>query len=97
MATITTSERRTAGRVIEIAAIIIAVILVLHIVFVLLGANASNDIVHTTGDWAKWFATWFLNLFTPSSFKVATTLNYGLAAIAYLVAGRLLATVINRA
>jgi hypothetical protein len=97
MASITTSERRTAGRVIEIAAIVIAAILVAHIVFVLLGANAGNDIVHTVGNWAAWFATWFLNLFTPSSYKVATTLNYGLAAICYLVAGRLLATVINRA
>lgn len=97
MASITMSERRTAGRVVEIAAIVIAAILVAHIVFVLLGANSGNDIVHTIGDWAKWFATWFQDLFTPSSYKVATTLNYGLAAICYLVAGRLIATILNKA
>jgi hypothetical protein len=97
MATTATSEQRTAGRVIEILAIVIAVILVLHIVFVLLGANAGNDIVRTIGDWATWFATWFLNMFTPSSYKLAVTLNYGLAAICYLLVGRILATVINRA
>jgi hypothetical protein len=36
---------------------------------------------------------WFLDLFTPASIKLRTFLNYGLAAIFYLVVGGILSRV----
>jgi len=81
---------------VELVAIIIAVIIVLHIIFVLIGANGGNSIVSTDADWASTLAAWFRDLFTPSNYKLAVTLNYGLAALFYLVIGRIVATVVNR-
>jgi hypothetical protein len=83
-------QRRAPGDLIFLVALIIAIIIIAHIIFVLLDANVGNDIVHTDADWAAWFATWFLNLFTPDSHKLNITLNYGIAAIFYLVIGGIL-------
>lgn len=88
-------SRGSAGHAILLAATVIAAIIVLHIIFVLVGANAGNAIVSTDSDWASTLGAWFKDLFTPNNFKLATTLNYGLAAIFYLVVGRILASVIN--
>lgn len=75
--------------------LIAALIIVLHIVFVFLGANTGNDIVSTDGDWAAWLATWFLGLFTPSNYKLQVFLNYGIAALFYLIVGSILRRVIS--
>jgi hypothetical protein len=70
--------------------LIIALILFFHIIFVWLDANPGNDIVSTDADWARWLATWFLDLFTPANFKLKTFLNYGIAAVCYLIVGGIL-------
>jgi hypothetical protein len=88
-------HRRAPGDLVFLAAVIIAVIIIAHIVFVLLNANGGNDIVSTDADWASWFATWFLNLFTPDSHDLNVTLNYGVAALFYLVIGGLARRLIN--
>ena len=80
-------HRRAPGDLFFLAAVIIAVIIIAHIVFVLLNANNGNDIVSTDNDWATWLSTWFLNLFTPDSHDLNVTLNYGIAALFYLVIG----------
>jgi hypothetical protein len=79
-----------------IAAAVVAVILVLHIVFVVLGANTGNPIVSTDASWAGTIAQWFVGLFTPSDYKLETFLNYGIATLAWLAAGRIVASVVNR-
>lgn len=79
-----------------VAAAVVAVILVLHIIFVLLGANSGNAIVSTDASWASTIAQWFLGLFTPSSYKLAVFLNYGIATLVWLAAGRIVASVVNR-
>jgi hypothetical protein len=89
--------KRAAGDLVFIAAIIIAIILIMHIIFVLLGANPHNDIVSTDASWASWLATWFENLFTPDNPKLNVFLNYGLATIFYLAVGGLLRRVLNDA
>jgi hypothetical protein len=91
-------ERRHygVGAIIMLATGIIAIILVLHILFVLLGANPGNSIVSTDADWAHHLAAWFDGLFTTSSAKWNTVLNYGIATIVYLVVGRLVAGVVER-
>lgn len=84
-----------AGRAIQAIGAIIALIIVFHILFVLIGANPGNTIVHTDADWAAWFAAWFKDLFTPSSYRLAVVVNYGLAALFYLVVGRVLAALVD--
>jgi len=88
-------HRRAPGDLVFLATAIIAIIIIGHIVFVLLNANGGNDIVSTDGNWAAWFATWFLNLFTPSSHDLNVVLNYGLAAVCYLLLGGILRRLIN--
>ena len=88
-------RRSAPGDLVFLVAVVIAVILIAHILFVVLGANAGNDIVHTDADWASWLATWFLNLFTSNSPKMDTFLNYGTATLVYLVVGGILRRVIN--
>ncbi|NUP51686.1 MAG: hypothetical protein HOW97_30875 [Catenulispora sp.] len=89
--------KRAAGDLVFVAAVIIAIILVLHIIFVLLDANGGNDIVRTDSDWAGWLATWFENLFTPNNPKLNVFLNYGLATLVYLAIGGVLRRVLNDA
>jgi hypothetical protein len=90
-------SRRAAGDLIFVAAVIIAIILILHIIFFCLDANAGNDIVRTDADWAGWLATWFKDLFTPDSPKLNVFLNYGLATLFYLAVGAVLRRVLNDA
>ncbi|NUS45068.1 MAG: hypothetical protein HOQ24_15430 [Mycobacteriaceae bacterium] len=88
-------QLHVAGDLIMMAAIVIAVIIGAHILFVALEANPANDIVSTDADWAGWFATWFKDMFTTSSYKWGVFLNYGLAALFYLVVGGVLRGVVN--
>jgi hypothetical protein len=78
------------------AAGLIALILVLHIILVLIGANSANTIVSTDADWARHLAAWFDGLFTTSSAKWNTVLDYGLATVVYLTIGRLLTGLVGR-
>lgn len=87
---------RSAGRFVLLVAAVIAVIIVLHIVFVLIGANTGNTIVSTDANWAYHLAAWFRGLFTPKDYKLSVFLNYGLAALFYLVVGRILASAVER-
>ena len=79
-----------------IAAVILAVIFAVHILFVVFSANPGNSIVEFINRWAGRFAWQFTDLFTPHSQRVAALANYGIAAIAYLIAGRILSGLIRR-
>ena len=78
------------------AVAIIAFILLLHILFVLIGTNPGNSIVSTDANWAGHLAAWFKGMFTTSSAKWNTVLDYGLATIAYLVVGRVFSSLVER-
>jgi hypothetical protein len=90
-------KHRGVAAVILLAASVIALILVLHIVFVLLDSNGSNTIVSTVANWSSHLAAWFRGLFTTGSPRWNAVLDYGLAAICYLFVGRLIAEFIERA
>jgi hypothetical protein len=97
MASTTATRRHGAvGALIMAAAGIIAIILVLHIIFVLIGANSGNSIVSTDANWAGHLAAWFKGMFTTSSAKWNAVLDYGLATIMYLVVGRLASGLVER-
>ena len=69
---------------------VIALILILHIVFVWIGANPDNGVVRPLSDLAGTLAWGFKNLFTNANIKMQTFLNYGLAAVVYLAVGAVL-------
>lgn len=85
-----------AATLVTVAATIICVLLALHIAFVVFSANRGNPIVRTVNDWAEWFAWQFQDMFTPKDQRVAVLVNYGIAAAAYLIAGRVAAGLIRR-
>jgi hypothetical protein len=66
---------------------VIAFILILHVVFVMVGANADNGLVRALADIASALAWGFKNLIVNANVKLQTFLNYGLAALVYLAVG----------
>ncbi|MBR7838356.1 hypothetical protein KDL01_34115 [Actinospica durhamensis] len=89
-------KHQGAAAIILLAAAIIAGIIVLHIIFVVIGANGHNSIVSTIGQWSSHLAAWFKDLFNTNSARWNVVLNYGLAALAYLFVGRLAASLVER-
>ena len=91
------ARRRTvAGSIISGIGAVIAIIIVLHILFVLFGANAANPFVGFIATWAKTLALWFSNLFATGNPNMDLILNFGLAAIFWLVVTGLLARLVSR-
>jgi hypothetical protein len=84
------------ARLVATAAAIVALVIVIGIVLVVLKANPSNAIVSWFHDAARFLAGPFDGIFKPKDPKVAVAINWGLAAIVYLVAGRLVAGLLRR-
>jgi len=76
---------------------VIAVILTVHIVLVLADASTTSTIVKDIGDVAAKLAWGFKSLFSLDSVKLTVFLNYGLAALAYLLVGGVLVRLFRRA
>jgi hypothetical protein len=79
-----------------VLAVVIACVLALHIVFVVFSANTGNGIVEFVNGWATDLAYGFKDLFVPKDAGIRVAVNYGLAAVVYLVAGRIIAGIIRR-
>ena len=88
--------RASIARFVVLATSAVALILVVGIALVVLGANNSNDIVHGVRDAAHFLAGPFNNLFTLDSNKAEKAVNWGLAAVVWVVAGRLVARLLLR-
>jgi len=86
-----TTRNYGAARVIMAIATIIACVLLLDILLVWANANGSNDIVHFFMQVGSFFATPFKQLFTVRGHKQDVLVNWGIAAVAYLLIGGLLA------
>jgi hypothetical protein len=78
------------------ASVVIAVLFAAHITFVVFKANPGNGIVEFVNAWASRLAWNFRDLFVPHDPRVATLANYGIAAVACLIAGRIAAAIIRR-
>jgi preprotein translocase subunit SecG len=85
-----------AATLVRVLAMIICVLLALHIAFVVFSANQDNAIVRTVNDWADWFAWRFRDIFVPKDERVGVLVNYGIAAVVYLIVGRIVAGLIRR-
>ena len=88
------SGRATVARVIGAIAAIVALILVVGIALVLLKANQGNDIVGAIRDAAAWLAGPFDGMFSFDKARTEKAVNWGVAAVVWLVVGRLLARLI---
>lgn len=99
MATVRTTLRTVTdliARLVMAAAMVIALILAMHILFVVFEANPGNAIVRTIDGWALDLSFGLRDLFLPDDERVRVLVNFGIAAIVYLVAGRILAGLIRR-
>lgn len=97
MATHTRSGRGTAAMVVRGIGSVLALILVARILFLLLGANPANVLVAWVGRWGDTLALWFLGLFSTGNDTFNVILNYGLAAVFWLVVTGFLARLLYRA
>jgi hypothetical protein len=91
--------KRVAGvlaTAVSVATTIVVVVLAVHIVFVAFEANTANDLVRTVSDRAQDLAWVFRDVFQPADRKVEVAVNYGLAALVYLVIGRIVTGLIRR-
>ena len=74
----------------------IATIFALHIVFVVFDANQGNEFVSFVYGAAKVFVLGLGDVFTPDDALLGVVLNYGLAALVYLVIGQLVIKALRR-
>lgn len=85
------------GRLIRSVAGIVAAIIVAAIVLRLLSANPHNTVVSDIHDAAAWLVGPFKSIFSIGSAKASMAVNWGIAAVVYLVVAHLLAGLITRA
>ncbi|TDD70008.1 hypothetical protein [Actinomadura rubrisoli] len=85
-----------AATAISLVTTAVVLILAVHIVFVTFEANTANDLVRWFGERATDLAWEFKDVFQPANPKAEVAVNYGLAALVYLVAGRVLVGIARR-
>jgi len=88
--------RIAIARAITAIAGIIAVLIVVGILLVVLKANPANDIVDALRETARFFAQPFDAIFELERRRREIALNWGIAAVVYLVVARLIAKLLTR-
>jgi hypothetical protein len=84
------------ARVVHVVVSIIVLIIVAGILLVLLKANPANSIVSQVHDWAHSLAGPFDGIFSFHSARVAIAVNWGIAAVVYLLVGGLIGRLLSR-
>src|SRR4051794_14100716 len=92
----TRSGSGLASRIVFAIGSLIARVLVTHIVLDLLNANPANGFVAFIAKWAGYLAVWFKDLFPPANQSLRVILNYGIAAVFWLLVAALLARLLRR-
>jgi hypothetical protein len=90
------SGRGTAVRVVTGIGALFAVIEVLYILMILMGANPANAFFGFIKSLAEPLALFFPGLFTLGNQDLAVLLNYGLAAVFWLVVTSFIARLLGR-
>jgi hypothetical protein len=85
------------ARVVRLAAVLVMLLIALAVALRLIGANPSNSIAHDIHTAAGTIVGPFRGLFVMRHAKLEMTVNWGLAALVYLIAGSALAALIARA
>jgi lysylphosphatidylglycerol synthetase-like protein (DUF2156 family) len=84
------------SKAIELLGTAVALVLLAGVVLVLLKANRVNDIVEAVRDAADWLAGPFNDMFELSTRRRSIAVNWGIAAVVYYAASRLLAGFVSR-
>ena len=84
------------ARLVRAVAGLIALLIVVAIVLFLLSANPGNAIVRDIHDAGAWLVGPFKSLFSIHNAKLAMAVNWGLAALVYLVVGHFIASLLVR-
>ena len=79
------------ARIVRLVTKAVAAVIVAGILLFVLGANASNSIVELVMDAGEFLVGPFDTLFTMDSAKWELAVNWGIAALVWLVAGALVA------
>lgn len=87
---------RWATTIVSVLSTLFAVALALHIVFVIFDANQANPLVTLAADLAEGLVVFFRDLFTPEDARVGVLVNYGMAAIFWLIVGRIVIALLRR-
>jgi hypothetical protein len=90
--------RERLAALVWIVAVVFAVILAAGALLIALEANRSNDLVEHVLDWAGGLDGPFRDLFTfdgDNAIKKAALVNWGLAAVAWLIGGRIVSAIIR--
>ncbi len=85
------------ARLVRLIVGIIVALIVAGILLKVLSANLSNSIVKDIHDAAKFFVGPFNDIFKVKNPKTSIAVNWGLAALIYLVVGGFIASLIARA
>jgi hypothetical protein len=88
--------RFALARLIMAAGAIAAGIIALAIVLYVLGAKTSNSVVHAIHQAGSWLSGWSHGLFTIHNSDVSMAVNWGIAAVVYLVAASFIARSLAR-
>ncbi len=83
------------ARVVHLIVSVIVLLIVAGILLVLLKANPTNTIVSDVHDAARWFVGPFDGLFSFHSARTALAVNWGIAAVVYLIVGGLIARLLG--
>jgi len=84
------------ARLVRLIAGIVFLILAAAIILRVVGANPGNTIVSDIHDAGRWLAGPFKNVFSVKNPKESIALNWGLAAIVYIIVGGLIASMLAR-
>jgi len=85
------------ARLIRAVTGLVVLVIVVAIVLFVVSANGHNAIVSDIHDAGRWLAGPFKNVFSVKGPKLNLALNWGLAALVYLIVGGLLARLAARA
>jgi hypothetical protein len=84
------------ARVVDLVTAVVAVVIAVGVLLVVLEANPSNSIVDTWLDAARWLVGPFKDFFTLSDRKLQVAVNWGLALVVYVIAGRIVSSLLRR-
>lgn len=87
--------RTTAAGLVNLIGTVLGLILAAHIVFVLLHADTANGFVSWVGRTSDVIALWFVNLVDTGNATFSDIVNYGLAAVFWLLVTGVIASLLR--
>jgi hypothetical protein len=87
--------RHTVAGLVNLVGSALALLLTAHILFVLFDAQPDNAVVSWVATWADVVGLWFVHLFSTSSPQFTVILDYGAAAVFWLIVTGFVARVLR--